>query len=83
MKTKESKRPWDPKHEEQEVDRKNYKEAKDQLIRDALRFFEIFPDIKTTNVKCTFAVAFPLASKSDEKEVLTEEDFNAEHQDTL
>ena len=83
MKTNESKRPWDPRPEDQKVDGKNYKDGKEQLVRDALRFFELFPDIKTTDVKCNFAVAFPLAAKSDDKEVLTEEDFDEEHQDTL
>ena len=83
VKTNESKRRWDPKLEDQKVDGKNHKDGKEQLIRDALRFFELFPDIKTTDVKCNFAVAFPLASKSDEKEVLTKEDFNEEHRDTL
>ena len=83
VKTNERKKPWDPKPEDQKVDGKNYRDGKDQLIRDALRFFELFPDIKTNNVKCNFSVAFPLASKSDEKEVLTQEDFEEDHQDTL
>ena len=83
MKTNETKIPWDPRPEDQKVDGKNFRDGKNQILRDALRFFELFPDIKATDVKCNFAVAFPLASKSDEKEVLTKEDFDEEHQDTL
>ena len=83
VKTNERKKPWDPKPEDQKVDGKNYRDGKDQLLRDALRFFELFPDIKTTDVRCHFSVAFPLASNSDEKEVLTKKDFEEEHQDKL
>ena len=84
MKTNEAKIPWEPKPEDQSVDGKNYKGAKEQLVRDTLRFFELFPDIKTSDVECHFAVAFPLASRVEGKEdVLTEEDFLEEHLGSL
>ena len=43
VKTNESKRPWDQNPEDQKVDGKNYKDGKEQLLRDALRFLELFP----------------------------------------
>ena len=84
MKTNESDSPWDPKPEDQKVDgsAKLYKEAIDQLDRDTLRFLELNPDIKMSNVKISTNIAFPLAQELSER-ALTKHDFEPENANLL
>merc|ERR1711860_459698 len=46
VKTNEYRKPWDENNNEQCIDKKNLSKAKDQLMRDVLRFSELLPDIK-------------------------------------
>ena len=80
VKTNEDDNPWNPKPDDQKVDgsAKLYKEGIDQLDRDVLRFLELTPDIKMTNVKIATNVAFPLAHESSDR-ALTKADFRPEN----
>ena len=84
VKTNEDDNPWDPKPEDQKVDgsAKLYKEGIDQLDRDALRFLELTPDIKMTNLKIVTNVAFPLAQESSDR-ALTNNDLRPENAKVL
>ena len=78
MKTKEDRYPWDPRPEDQNVDRNSYKAGIDQVARDVLRFLELIPDIKMAKVRISSSVAFPLSEESLGK-VLTKSDFEPDN----
>ena len=82
VKTNEDDIPWDPNPRDQKVDAKNYKTGIDQLERDILRFLELIPDIKMTEVRIASNVAFPFAPESS-KRAITKNDLLAENAPAL
>ena len=64
MKTKEYRKPWDENNDEQFIDKKNLSKAKDQLMRDVLRFSELLPDVRFSGrILFKTFVAFPLVEE--------------------
>ena len=64
VKTNEYRKPWDENNDEQHIDKKNLSKAKDQLMRDVLRFSELLPDLKfSEKIHFKTFVAFPLVEE--------------------
>ena len=64
MKTNNYKIPWEENQNDQGVDSNNLNKAKDQLVRDVMRFMELLPDLRMTDIEVRLYAAFPLADDS-------------------
>lgn len=84
MKTNEVNIPWDPREDDQKVDKNNASDGIDQLKRDSLRFLEMFPDIKMGGaVNINLRLAFPMATNTQYRDVLIKKDFKEENHHKL
>ena len=84
VKTNEDAVPWDPKQEDQKVTRRNAQKGVSQLQNDALRFMELYPDLRASNnIIMNLRLAFPLAPRTQCDRDLTREDFDEENSESL